>query len=75
MFLVDVVILVHAKITGQLSLLRLHVILNTRELFPFVSAEGLAKRDVFHLPDPFAVITVDSVQRYVTSMIEKTLDP
>jgi E3 ubiquitin-protein ligase NEDD4 len=45
------------------------------ELVPVVSAEGLAKHDVFRLPDPFAVITVDSEQRYVTSMIEKTLDP
>ena len=68
MILVDVVILVHAENTGQLSPLRLHVI-------PFVSAEGLAKHDVFGLPDLFAVITVDSVERYVTSMIEKTLDP
>ena len=74
MILVDVVILVHAENTGQLSPLRLHVILNTREL-SICFCRGLAKHDVFGLPDLFAVIAVDSVERYVTSMIEKTLDP
>ena len=53
--------------------LHVHVILNTRERFPIVSAEGLAEHDVFRLYDPFAVITVDLVQRCVTSMIEKTI--
>ena len=77
--LVDVVILVHRA--GNLSdlqvryRLRLHLISITRELFPVVSAEGLAQHDVFRLPDPFAIVTVDSERRYITSVIEKTLDP
>jgi E3 ubiquitin-protein ligase NEDD4 len=47
----------------------------THELLPVVSADGLAKRDVFRLPDPFAVITVDSEQTHTTSVIKKTLNP
>ncbi|KAE9406415.1 HECT-domain-containing protein [Gymnopus androsaceus JB14] len=33
----------------------------------FVAADGLSKRDVFRLPDPFAVITVDAEQTHTTS--------
>jgi len=40
-----------------------------------VAADGLSKRDVFRLPDPFAVITVDSEQTHTTSVIKKTLNP
>jgi E3 ubiquitin-protein ligase NEDD4 len=40
-----------------------------------VAADGLAKRDVFTLPCPFAVITVDSEQTHTTSVIKKTLNP
>ncbi|CAE6433347.1 unnamed protein product [Rhizoctonia solani] len=40
-----------------------------------VAADGLAKREVFRLPDPFAVITVDSEQTHTTSVIKKTLNP
>ncbi|CAE6476809.1 unnamed protein product, partial [Rhizoctonia solani] len=40
-----------------------------------VQANGLAKRDLFRLPDPFAVITVDSEQTHSTSLIKKTLNP
>jgi Ca2+-dependent lipid-binding protein len=47
----------------------------SHRLFPVVSADGLAKRDVFRLPDPFAVITVDSEQTHTTSVIKKTLNP
>ncbi|KAH9063727.1 hypothetical protein EDB83DRAFT_2382646 [Lactarius deliciosus] len=43
--------------------------------FTVVAADGLAKRDVFRLPDPFAVITVDSEQTNTTSVIKKTLNP
>jgi Ca2+-dependent lipid-binding protein len=43
--------------------------------FKVVAADGLAKRDVFRLPDPFAVITVDSEQTHTTSVIKKTLNP
>lgn len=37
-----------------------------------VAADGLAKRDVFRLPDPFAVVTVDGEQTVTTSPIKKT---
>ncbi|PPQ65093.1 hypothetical protein CVT24_003054 [Panaeolus cyanescens] len=40
-----------------------------------VAADGLSKRDVFRLPDPFAVITVDGEQTNSTSVIKKTLNP
>ncbi|VDB99942.1 unnamed protein product [Peniophora sp. CBMAI 1063] len=40
-----------------------------------VAADGLSKRDVFRLPDPFAVITVDAEQTITTSVIKKTLNP
>lgn len=47
----------------------------THKPFLVVSADALAKRDVFRLPDPFAVITVDSEQTHTTSVIKKTLNP
>lgn len=40
-----------------------------------VAADSLVKRDVFRLPDPFAVITVDGEQTHTTSVIKKTLNP
>ncbi|KIJ27445.1 hypothetical protein M422DRAFT_271426, partial [Sphaerobolus stellatus SS14] len=40
-----------------------------------VAADGLSKRDVFRLPDPFAVITVDAEQTHTTTVIKKTLNP
>ena len=40
-----------------------------------VAADGLCKRDVFRLPDPFAVITVDAEQTHSTSVIKRTLNP
>lgn len=40
-----------------------------------VAADGLSKRDVFRLPDPFAVLTVDGEQTSTTSVIKKTLNP
>ncbi|KAG6376092.1 hypothetical protein JVT61DRAFT_2064 [Boletus reticuloceps] len=40
-----------------------------------VAADGLSKRDVFRLPDPFAVVTVDAEQTHTTSVIRKTLNP
>ena len=40
-----------------------------------VAADGVVKRDVFKLPDPFAVITVDGGQTHTTSVIKKTLNP
>jgi E3 ubiquitin-protein ligase NEDD4 len=46
-----------------------------RNSLPVVAADSLAKRDVFRLPDPFAVITVDGEQTHTTSVIKKTLNP
>ncbi|KIM30188.1 hypothetical protein M408DRAFT_294915 [Serendipita vermifera MAFF 305830] len=40
-----------------------------------VAVEGLVKGGFFALPDPFAVVTVDSVQTQVTKVIKKTLNP
>ncbi|GAA5885327.1 hypothetical protein JCM6882_009571 [Rhodosporidiobolus microsporus] len=40
-----------------------------------VAADGLAKRDVFRLPDPFAVVTVDAAQTHSSTAIKKTLNP
>ncbi|KAK0523250.1 hypothetical protein OC834_003529 [Tilletia horrida] len=40
-----------------------------------VAADGLSKRDVFRLPDPFAIVTVDGDQTHSTSVIKKTLSP
>jgi hypothetical protein len=45
------------------------------EVAAVVAADGLSKRDVFRLPDPFAVITVDAEQTHTTSVIKKTLNP
>ena len=47
----------------------------TDKLFLVVAAHGLAKLDVFNLPDPYAVIIIDSKQTHVTSVIKKTLTP
>ncbi|GAA5957684.1 hypothetical protein JCM3765_001479 [Sporobolomyces pararoseus] len=40
-----------------------------------VAADSLAKRDVFRLPDPFAVLTIDGEQTNTTTAIKKTLNP
>jgi E3 ubiquitin-protein ligase NEDD4 len=40
-----------------------------------VSATGLYKKDMFRLPDPFAVITVNGEQTHSTSVVKKTLNP
>ena len=45
------------------------------KLFPVIAAHGLAKPDDLSLPDPFAVIVVDSVQRHKTRVIKHTLHP
>jgi E3 ubiquitin-protein ligase NEDD4 len=47
----------------------------TDDHFLVVAVDGLAKPCVFRLPDPFAVITVDSEQIHTTSVIKKTLNP
>ena len=35
-----------------------------------VAADSLAKRDVFRLPDPFAIVTVDGEQTKTTAAIK-----
>ncbi|OAV94799.1 hypothetical protein PTTG_01048 [Puccinia triticina 1-1 BBBD Race 1] len=40
-----------------------------------VAADGLSKRDVFRLPDPFAVIMVDGDHTKTTTAIKRTLNP
>ncbi|EKM55866.1 uncharacterized protein PHACADRAFT_256774 [Phanerochaete carnosa HHB-10118-sp] len=40
-----------------------------------VAADGLSKREVFRLPDPFAVITVDAEQTHTSTVMKKTLNP
>ncbi|KAJ6613271.1 hypothetical protein B0H10DRAFT_2048963 [Mycena sp. CBHHK59/15] len=39
------------------------------------SANGLVKRDLLGLPDPFAVLTVDGEQTNNTAIVRKTLNP
>ena len=46
-----------------------------RTHFPVVTADGLAKPDDSSLPDPFAVIIVDSEQTHTTGVIKQTLYP
>ncbi|KZP20836.1 HECT-domain-containing protein [Athelia psychrophila] len=48
---------------------------NNKIRITVVAADGLSKRDVFRLPDPFAVITVDAEQTHTTSVMKKTLNP
>ena len=47
------------------------------KLFLVIAAQGLAKPgpDDLSLPDPFAVIIVDSVQKHTTKVIKQTLHP
>ena len=45
------------------------------KLFLVIAADSLAKRDVFSLPYPYAVIAVDSEQTHTTSVIKKTRNP
>ncbi|KAF9358513.1 hypothetical protein BGX34_008898, partial [Mortierella sp. NVP85] len=40
-----------------------------------IAADSLYKRDVFRLPDPFAVVTVDGDQTHTTTVMKKTLNP
>lgn len=50
--------MVNARNPGQLS---------RKVRISIVAADGLAKRDVFRLPDPFAIVTVDGEQTHTTS--------
>ncbi|KAI6114349.1 hypothetical protein F5141DRAFT_706205 [Pisolithus sp. B1] len=40
-----------------------------------LAANSLVKREVFSLPDPFAVVSVDSDRTYTTNTIKRTLTP
>jgi len=40
-----------------------------------IAADGLYKRDVFRLPDPFAVATVNGEQTKTTAVSKRTLNP
>ncbi|GAB5587048.1 hypothetical protein Unana1_01948 [Umbelopsis nana] len=40
-----------------------------------IAADGLYKKDLFKLPDPFAVVTVDGEQTHTTTVMKKTLNP
>ncbi|KAI4867381.1 HECT-domain-containing protein [Hypoxylon rubiginosum] len=40
-----------------------------------IAADGLYKRDVFRLPDPFAVATVNGEQTKTTTVSKRTLNP
>ncbi|KZT60479.1 HECT-domain-containing protein [Calocera cornea HHB12733] len=53
------------QVPGQARKLRLNV----------VAASGLIKREVFNLPDPFAVISVDGQAVHNTSVFRKSLNP
>jgi E3 ubiquitin-protein ligase NEDD4 len=44
-------------------------------MWPVLTANGLVKRDLLGLPDPFAVVTVDGKQTRTTSIVRKTLSP
>ncbi|ODQ65142.1 HECT-domain-containing protein [Nadsonia fulvescens var. elongata DSM 6958] len=47
----------------------------TKLCITVIAADSLYKRDMFRLPDPFAVITVDGEQTKTTTVIRKTLNP
>ncbi|KAG1809007.1 hypothetical protein EV424DRAFT_1529068 [Suillus variegatus] len=40
-----------------------------------LAANSLVKREVFSLPDPFAVVSVDTDQTYTTSPVKRSLSP
>ncbi|XXH03493.1 hypothetical protein Hte_009898 [Hypoxylon texense] len=44
-------------------------------VFVVIAADGLYKRDVFRLPDPFAVATINGEQTKTTTVSKRTLNP
>lgn len=46
-----------------------------RLLFSVLSASGLPKRNLFRLPDPFVVVSVDGVEKFASSTVKKSLNP
>lgn len=63
------------RVTGECISKQVYRFLAYHSFPVVVAADGLSKRDVFRLPDPFAVITVDAEQTHTTSVIKKTLNP
>jgi C2 domain len=57
------------------SVLSFKFIANRQSASTVIAANGLVKRDLFTLPNPFAVITVDGAQIQQTSVFKKTLTP
>ena len=40
-----------------------------------VAANALVKRDLFRLPDPFVLVSINGQATHTTSIIKKTLNP
>lgn len=40
-----------------------------------LSASGLPKRNLFRLPDPFVVVSVDGAEKFASSTVKKSLNP
>jgi E3 ubiquitin-protein ligase NEDD4 len=47
----------------------------TYHMLLVLAADGLYKRDVFRLPDPFAVATLNGEQTKTTQVCKRTLNP
>lgn len=42
---------------------------------PVLSASGLPKRNLFRLPDPFVVVSLDGVEKFASTTVKKSLNP
>ena len=42
---------------------------------PVLSASGLPKRNLFRVPDPFVVVSVDGVEKFASTTVKKSLNP
>ena len=42
---------------------------------PVLSASGLPKRNLFRLPDPFVVVSIDGVEKFASSTVKRSLNP
>lgn len=61
------------RITGEQFMIICTAI--TTHLRPVLAANSLVKRELFSLPDPFAVVSVDADQTYTTSPVKRSLSP
>lgn len=52
-----------------------HKWLNLTPCATVLSASGLPKRNMFRLPDPFVVVSVDGVEKFASSTVKKSLNP